>query len=213
MRSQSAKEKLLFIAPSVPRYDLNSGDFRLFSILKILSKSHEIIYLAPGKFQKKVRSDDVYISSLKDLGINVLFAQDCSFADILRRTEFKATILEFYFVAEYYLPRIKILQPNCPVIIDTVDVHYSRLYLKYQITKNMGDLKKAEETKKRELDTYKKADIVLTVTDEDAKILEKDSPNLVLRTVPNIHSINLSDNKPDKKSLVFVGGVFTRAQH
>lgn len=54
-------------------------------------------------------------------------------------------------MAEHCLPKIKILQSNCPVIIDTVDVHYSRLYLKYQVTKDVKDLRKAEETKRREI--------------------------------------------------------------
>lgn len=196
------EERLLFIAPSVPHYDQNSGDLRLFSILEIVSKSYEITFLAQSTDPQK---DDRYISCLKDMGLTVLVG-NYPLIKILQKNKFKAAILEFYFVAEYYLPRIRIIQPVCPIIIDTVDVHYFRLYLKYQITKEMNDLRKAEETKRRELDIYKKADIVITVTEEDANLLLKDCPNLPIRSVPNIHRLILSKNTPDRNKLVFVGG-------
>lgn len=199
------KEKLLVIAPSVPYYDWNSGDVRLFAILKILSSSYEITYLAQNKAQNGFE-EDKYIFSLKHLGINVLFGQDCSVLEILRKSRFRAAILEFYSIAEYYLRRIRILQPSCFVIIDTVDIHFLRAYLKYKITKNKNDLIKADEIKRRELDIYKKADLVITVTDEDGKTLKENDSTLVLCTVPNIHDIVSPNKTPEKKGLIFVGG-------
>ena len=198
-------EKLLIIAPRVPYYDENSGDLRLFSIIEILSKSYDILYFTQANRKNKL-AEDKYVGFLKELGVNVLFSQEYSIKDILLKNKFKAAILEFYFTAEYYLPRIKILQKNCPIIIDTVDVHYLRAKLKFEITKDMNDLQKSAETKRRELDIYKKADIIITVTDEDAKILMEDCSNLTLRTVPNIHSLISTNSNKNKNELVFVGG-------
>ncbi len=191
------------MTPFLPRYDRNSGDLRLFSILKILSPLYEIIYLTKKWFED---TDEKYISLLMAFGINVLTVGEYDLLDILRRNKFSAALLEFYFLAENYLPRLKIMQPKCPVIIDTVDVHYYRAFSKYEITGNPEDLRKAEETKRRELAIYEKADMVITVTDEDAGILQNDSPDLITRIIPNIHGLNLSGIIPDKNTLIFVGG-------
>lgn len=199
------KDKLLIIAPHLPHYDENSGDLRLFSIIEILSKSYDILYFTQANMKNKL-ADDKYVGFLKELGVNVLFSQEYSIKDILQKNKFKAAILEFYFIVEYYLPRIRILQPDCRVIVDTVDVHYIREMMKSQITRNQVDFKKAEETKRRELAVYKKADVVITVTEEDARILENDGLKSSLKIIPNIHNLVLSQKTPEKNKLIFVGG-------
>jgi len=197
------QEKLLVVSPHITRYDLNSGDLRLFSILKMLSSLYEVIYLTNLKFEE---SDEKYISSLKSIGINILSCAENSLLDILRKDKFSAALFEFYFIAEHFLPRLKLLQPKCPTIIDTVDVHYYRAFSKYKTTGNLDDLRDAEEKKRCELAIYKKADIVITVTDDDAEILHNDCPTLVTRIIPNVHTLDLSNNIPDRNTLIFVGG-------
>jgi glycosyltransferase involved in cell wall biosynthesis len=198
------REKLLFIGTYVPCYDQASGDLRLFSILKILSTYYDIVYLASNAYPDP-REQDKYRSSLQELGIKVSVGE-FSLVNLFRNNKFAAAIIEFYYNAKNVLQKIKMLQPACPVIIDTVDVHYVRLYLQYQITRDLNDLRKAETTKKEELDIYKKADIVITVTDEDAAMLLKDSKGLCLRTVSNIHHLVPSNSAQDRNGIVFVGG-------
>mgnify|MGYP003498470309 CR=1 FL=1 len=88
-------EKLLIIAPSLPRYDQNSGDLRLFSIIEILSGSYDLFYLT-GVDEKNKVADDKYVRVLKELGVEVFFSGEYSIKDILRRNKFKAALLEFY---------------------------------------------------------------------------------------------------------------------
>lgn len=195
-------DKLLVIAPRVPRYDLFSGSLRLFSILEILSKQHEITYVATTG---SINADSRYISALKDMGLTV-FVKDYSLNDIFHGNKFKLALLEFYSTAEYYLPRIKLLQVGCPIAIDSVDVHYVRERRKYEITWHSDDLRRAIETKRRELKIYSRAETVITVTEEDANILKKDCPVLETEVVPNIHNLQLSSDECQKNSLVFVGG-------
>jgi glycosyltransferase involved in cell wall biosynthesis len=90
--------------------------------------------------------------------------------------------------------------------VDTVDVHYRREMMKSQITSNGVDLERAEEIKRIELGVYKKADMVIALTEEDATILKEDCPDLTVRIIPNIHHLKLSDQSPDKNTLIFVGG-------
>ena len=196
------KNRLLVITPYVPRSDLNSGDLRFFSILKILSSSFEIRCFTP--FIEE--SDAHYVASLENLGITVLSGQRDSFLGILRKERFSAVLFEFYMLAEYYLPRVRILQPKSPIIVDSVDVHYYRAHSKYGLTGNPDDLKKAEEIKTRELSVYRRADMVITVTNEDGDILKNDCPELKIRIIPNIHRLYLSDDASEKERVVFVGG-------
>jgi glycosyltransferase involved in cell wall biosynthesis len=194
-------EKLLIIAPRVPLFDQNSGDLRLFSILEILSNSYEITYLTratPGE-------DESYIGRLKDLGIIVADGQS-SFSRVLKADRFLAAVLEFYFVAEYYLPRIRILQPTCRIVIDSVDIAYRRLFLKYETTNDPEDLCKAEEAKERESDIYGKADTVITVSEEDGEFLRRDGGELHIRVIPNVHRIVSGGSAKNRNELVFVGG-------
>lgn len=196
------RQKMLVVAPHVPRYDQHSGHLRLFSILEILSRKYEITYLATTGSEK---ADHGYISDLTNLGIRV-FMGGHSLRRILAKNRFNLAILEFFFIAEYYLPRIRILQPECLVIIDSVDVRHLRERLKYEITGKEDDLKRSIEIKNRELNIYKKADRVLAITGEDANVLRKDCPDLRVEVVPNIHRLQLGPDKQQKNSLIFVGG-------
>lgn len=200
------KERILIIAPSVPLFDRNAGELRLFDIVEILAKSWDVLFFTNRIKQGKTLKEERYINMLGEFGVSVRFAGECSIREVLKGENFKATILEKYFVAEYYLPRIRILQPSCPIVIDTVDVHYSRLFLKYDLTQKSVDFLNAEETRRRELSIYRKADVVITVTDEDSDILERDCHGLTLRCIPTIHDVKVSNRVPEKNALVFVGG-------
>jgi len=198
------KENLLFIAPTAPLFDKQSGDFRFFSILSILSKAYNITYLARWAIEDPIENER-YVSFLKDLGIKV-YVGSYSIRDILHRNVFKAAFIEFYYIAEHYLPRIRLLQPSCPVIVDTVDVHYLRFHRKYNISKNIEDLRVAEKTKIKELAIYSLADIVLTVTEEDGWSLQKDNPRITVKILPNVHRLVYSNCLPNENEMVFVGG-------
>jgi len=198
---RSSKEKILFISPTVPRPDMNSGDLRLCSILEILANEYEITFLSityrPG--------DDAYVRLLEQSGLSVR-VEPFSLWNLLKSNRFKVAVLEFYYTAEHYLDRIKILQPECRVVVDSVDVHYLRLRLKYNMTKDDTDQTVYLETSERELNVYRRADAVITVTQDDAEALLSEYPDIVCEVVPNIHEICLSHAPPDRDTLIFVGG-------
>ena len=202
-------EKLLFVAPTVPLFDRHSGDLRLFTILNILSKSYEITYFAKNwanyAVDRSVETDR-YVYSLKNLGINVYYGGSKSIKSILDADVYKAAFMEFYHIAEVYLPRVKIMQPSCYVIVDTVDVHYLRLRRKYDLTKDANDLTLADTTKQEEISIYSQADLVLTVTEEDAKNLMNENPKMAVRILPNVHEVIPPKGTKERNEIVFVGG-------
>jgi glycosyltransferase involved in cell wall biosynthesis len=200
-----SKPKILFVSPYLPRFDRNAGDLRMYRFLEILSANHEIVFLAQGETGEGQKEEARYLAALANLNIAV-HVKDYSLVKVLLAHTFKAAIIEFYYIADHYIPRIKFLQPKCHVVVDTVDIHYRRAYSKYLVTKNPGDFSAAEKTKRNELLTYKKADVVVTASDEDGEVLRSDCPGLNIKTIPIIHDPVISPLEIDDRNLLFVGG-------
>lgn len=195
------KDKILVISPAVPRPDMNSGDLRLSSLIRILAQEYEVSLVCcahrPG--------DDAYISHLERVGVTV-YAAEFSLWNVLKTETFKVAILEFYFTAEFYLDRIRILQPECRMVVDSVDVHYLRLKHKFDLTQDEADFAGYWKTKMMELTVYRKADTVITVTFDDAAALLEESPDIPCEVVPNIHEICSCETRVESNALIFVGG-------
>jgi glycosyltransferase involved in cell wall biosynthesis len=202
---RKSRPKVLVIAPHLPRYDKYSGDLRLFRLLEILLGSHDIVFLALAETGEGPHEEKRYLASLEKLNVTA-YVRDYSLVKVLRDHEFQAAIIEFYYTAEHHIPRIRILQPKCRVIVDTVDIHYRRAYSKYGVTKNPEDLAIAEKTKREETGLYRQADVIVTVTDEDAEVLSGDCPGLTVRTIPNIHDPSPAFEENGNRNLLFVGG-------
>ena len=199
--AQSLKEKILIISPIIPRPDMNSGDLRLSSLIGILAQKYEITFLASNY----KAGDDAYIALLARSGVTV-YAEQFSLWKMLKTEKFKVAILEFYFTAAFYLDRIRLMQPECRLVVDSVDVHYLRLRQKYDLTKNEADHAIYKETKEKELNVYRKADAVITVTKDDATALLEECSDIICEVVPNVHDICLSNTTCKSNTLIFVGG-------
>ena len=195
--------KILVVAPEVPARDRSSGELRLYTILKILSARYHIVFVALNP--RGDQRDGQYRPDLEALGLEV-YIRNYSFRKILSTHKFSAAFIEFYFTAEHCLSNIRILQPRCPIIVDSVDIHYHREWLKYKVTGVQKDLEKSIETKKRELIVYKRADVVIAVTREDADVVLREDPAIRFEIVPNIHPI-VEDPKQSKSKndLIFIG--------
>jgi len=202
---RKSRPKVLVIAPHLPRYDKYSGDLRLFRLLEILSRNHDIVFLAQEDTGEGPREEKRYQASLEKLNVTA-HVKNFSLVKVLRDNEFQAAIIEFYYMAGHYIPRIRILQPQCRVIVDTVDIHYRRAYSKYGVTKNPEDLANAEKTKREEIGLYGKADVIVAVTNEDAEVLSGDCPGLTIRIIPNIHDPSPAFEENGNRNLLFVGG-------
>jgi glycosyltransferase involved in cell wall biosynthesis len=197
----SVKEKILVITHLVPRPDMNSGDLRLFTILERLSQEYDMTFFSTNSRT----GDQPYLSLLRRHGIRVP-TENFSFRRLLKTEKFRIALLEFYFTGERYLDKIRLLQPDCRVIIDSVDVHYLRFQRKYDLSQDEADRTLYRETKERELAIYRKADSVITVTRDDAAALTGESQEILCEVVPNIHKVVLGDKPPERNMLIFVGG-------
>ena len=204
------KTKILVVARTVPDYDRSSGGFRFYQFLRILSRHYNVVYAYLDSYVV-----DEYVKPLKRLGITAFWrgyarSVGCEILDlgaILRDNDFKVVIFALYDVAAEHLSLAKQYAPQAKIIVDTYDVHFLREMREAEL-KNSAELRqRARRTKKRELETYRAADLVFTVTNEDRRCLLAEDPKLSVDVVPNIHVLpEQVQDHTNRQGLLFVGG-------
>jgi glycosyltransferase involved in cell wall biosynthesis len=201
--------RILIIDHYYPEFDRHSGSLRFFQMLRMLAARHEVT-LSCYEVQKHVlRIGESEVQRYRDalLQIGVQVAQ-LDPLQVMRRFRFDAVLFEFYDSAIEYLHDARLLQWPAVTIVDSVDVAFHRLFAKARVTGSGKDLRYAKDVKHEEMEAYRRADHVITVTEQDRAILLAEEPALSVRVVPNIHAIHSLDDETPRKpdSLVFVGG-------
>lgn len=177
--------KILTVSYDIPHPDQTSGELRFFTLLSLLTRSHETSFYS--KDQPSLPERDTAAKALSDLGVRI---ENGTFEHLLRRERFDIVFFEFYFVAEGLLEIVRAWQPQARVVVDSVDVHFHRLRSKARLTGFSTDREHAEAIKHRELAVYHQADLVLTVSEEDSRVLRAEGLRSEIDVIPNIHVIH-----------------------
>lgn len=215
IKGDSARDMILVVMPFLPMYDRAAGEKRWFHTLKILNKYFDIVFLARnGIGQTK------YINALEQMGITVFHTDqsrlkhmgiDASgpvwidFPLLLKSNDFKAIIVGFYHVAHQYWRDIRTWSPESFFIIDSFDVCYVRQRRKADLGADPRQIWEALEIKRLELSMYRRADMVLTVTEQDKQRLLADAPGLKVGISTDIHPSTGQSTTKESKDIVFVG--------
>jgi GT2 family glycosyltransferase/uncharacterized coiled-coil protein SlyX len=208
--SVSQKQKVLVIDNIVPAQDRSSGGTRLFEFLLLLARHYHVVFAHVGAFALQE-----YIKPLERYGITVFYPgyakavnnYELDLGAVLRYNHFKFIFCELFGIAEQYLGVVRQYSRGTPVIVDTFDVHFLRETREAMTANDAGLLRKAQETKRRELAVYKQADLVLTVTPEDKQALLREDPQLNISVIPNIHVIPTTVvSRGGRRDMIFVGG-------
>lgn len=159
--------KILIVASHIPVFDSNAGDYRVFHIARILSQKYKVFFI-PLRFGWQ---ENDYIVKLKDFGVEVVFPGYCgifSLEDLIKKEKFKLVLFEFYHTAKQYIDEIR-KYFRARIIIDSHCLKFREL-----LNKNWEFSRKIiKEAKREELDTYKKADLIITVTEKERNILKR----------------------------------------
>ncbi|WP_031435249.1 glycosyltransferase [Methylomarinum vadi] len=198
---------ILIVSDQLPMPDRASGDLRFYSLLKSLANRHTLVFFIKAEeYQRNLIGETNYIhykSLLSSLGIDI----STSFQNAVKKYKFECVIFEFYYTANFYLSIIRYYQPESRIFIDSVDVHFNRLYAKAKLSEDDSDYNQAKCTESEELSAYSQADALITVSQEDKDILLSRLPNSNIFVIPNIHHI--PDFDPNRISspvkLLFVG--------
>jgi GT2 family glycosyltransferase/2-polyprenyl-3-methyl-5-hydroxy-6-metoxy-1,4-benzoquinol methylase len=208
--SATSREKVLVIHDLLPGPDRSSGGRRLYEFVRLLARHYHVVlaYLHPYQVRE-------YLKPLERYGITVFYPgyakavhnPNLDIKAILENNEFEYVFCELYTVAEQYLDLVRSCSPASKIIIDTFDVHFLREMRKAELLNDPELRERARQTEQRELDIYRRADMILTVTSADKEaVLQKDA-RIPVRVVPNIHSLpQRVVGRQERKDLLFVGG-------
>lgn len=194
--------KILAVSFDIPRPDQSAGDLRFFTLLALLARNHEIAFYS--KDQSYTPEREAAGKALIGLDVRI---ENGNFEQLLRREIFDIVIFEFYFVAEGLIEIVRAWQPQARIVIDTVDVHFHRLRSKAFLSELPSDREHAEVIKYSELAVYRLADLVLTVSEEDSRVLRAEGLRNEIKVIPTIHEVlPLVPHQWTKRlELIFIG--------
>ncbi|HTI10171.1 MAG TPA: glycosyltransferase [Puia sp.] len=206
-RSQH-KKVILVIDHYVPHFDRDAGSRHTFQYLRLLVEMGWNVKFMGDNFYKH----EPYTSVLQQLGIEVLFGEyyKNSWQDWI--IENQASLDYIYLhrphVAIKYIDFIK-TKTSCRVLYFGHDLHYHREEKQHQIEQNDKLLESAESWKKMEMSLFEKADLVITPSETEQKIISSLSVEYKVATIPLFYFKEVNrpiSNFGLRKNIIFVGG-------
>ena len=202
----AGKTTILIIDTYLPLHDKESGSHRIFHLIKILKELSCHVMFLPDNGS----AEEPYASELLEMGIELLVDQTGQ----ITPTEFLKERLSCIDIAWICRPQmfskyssLVRSKSNASILYDTIDLHYLRVQRLWELGgSNDPRLKKKWKAYHRlETKCSSKADLTLTVTNEEAEIVE--SWNCPVHVVPNVH-IPRTDSPPpfeERNGLLFIG--------
>lgn len=190
-----------------PHFDRTSGGLRLFTLISLLRVAgHACDYLltAPKAELSRIGERDYasYVQALQQLGVRILVDAPA----VNSKNAYDAMVFEWYMTAQHLLQRFRVLQPQAKMVVDSVDLTYLRWHAKADKTGLESDRIYARQVEAEELATYARADMVITLSDEEARELSKRITGIQTFNVPNIHPIpSWNRQESGVPILIFIG--------
>ena len=196
--------KILVINYAIPKPDCNAGDKRLFEILKIFTQHHTVDIWIESEDKTLADLDrQRYENLLADINVTRL-TDKLGVKGILSQSYYHIIFFEFYWMAgEHVVSACRKYQPHAKIIIDSVDLHFARESLAFDL--GLVAKEQVEETKKKELNAYASVDLVIAASELDRQLLHEEDENLKIFVIPIIAAIQ-KQSICDSTELIFIGG-------
>ena len=201
------RRTLLVVAPGPPDFDRHAGSRRLYAWLQILSAEYEIaFYMLRPRFDAEAHR---YAQALRALGIRIQRHHARALEHLASQID-HGVLFEFFHTAERLLPSLRLLRPDLPMAVSCADLHYVReARAAVYAERPRAARAKVRRTRRRELGVYRRADLVVTVTEADRRILTRAVSDAATAVVPSTFPV--AQEAPAfaqriPRSLLFVGG-------
>ena len=194
---------VLVIHEFLPHADRHGADLQWAQMLaELRAQGHSVTHIARSDVRRERYEQDV-----TRLGIRVLTpdAERMRYAgldapaewrleDLLRRERFDLAILTHWFwnaisVPEHYVEDIRRWSPGTFIAVLTDDQHGLREKQMADITHRWNDYERVADFTTREMEVYRRADCVLTISDDDARAFRDVEPTLRTARMPMIAEI------------------------
>ncbi len=210
---------VLVIHEILPHADRHGADLQWMQMLtELRAQGHRVTHIA-----RSAVNSERYAPEVERLGIRVLapdaermrfvgydFPLAWRFEELLQREHFDLAILALWFwngisIPEHYMNEIRALSPPTFIAVLTDDQHALREMQMARITGRWNDFERCEDYGQREMEVYKRADCVLTISNDDARAFCTKLPALRTARMPMIAEIAPDGPGFDERSgLVFL---------
>lgn len=205
------KKRVLVIDYFLPMFDKASGSLRLLNIIKAMKKlDYYVTFIAMNN-----DLEEKYRPILEELGIETFITYNFIknnvfdveiFSIFLKERDFDYAIIEFWKLAQDWMPFLRKLFRKIKIIVDSVDIHFIREIREAEFLKDEKLMRKALQNKRQEIFTYRNADRVWVVTENDKKAIFDYVRSIPIDIIPNIHQkIDQEKNYEKTENLLFVG--------
>jgi len=218
--TESSSHNLLLIHEVLPHHDRSGSDLRLMSVIReIRRQGHRLTYLA-----RHAANYEKYAPQLEALGVRVIaddpdrmraIGEDrvtaWNFQELLQGEKFTAALLFHWYwsgasVVEDYLDDIRQHSPQTRILLLTDDRHGERERRLSQCTGSLADFERGNGFEAREIEAYRRADLVLYISDADKNHFLKLCPGLPAELLPM--QMDLAEPGPpfaDRSGIFFLG--------
>jgi len=189
---------ILFISPTLPEFDESAGGKRAWYMLKLLAEDYNVFAYTKGSskphHKKKLESDNVTVIDHHD------------YDRIKREIPGFNVIIYAWYYTWYDCHIFRDLYPRAQLIVDTVDIHWVRE------ERSIGnwdgiDKKKLKKNKAAEVEVYKAAHLIWTVSETDSIAVKEEVPQADTRVVSIIEELQRENYQPvNNKNILFLGG-------
>jgi len=201
--------KVLIVSDSYPAFDRSSYELRFSRLVQILAESHQVS-LCPLDVPYMVNelgesAVTLYRQTLVSQGVRIW---DSGLVPALKTDTYDAVIFIIYVQASHKnIQAVRYWTPTAKLIIDSVDVQFGRYMSRARLTNQQSDIEFANNVKRKEIATYRQADFVIVVSEQERQLLAPDLPVNKLAIIPNIHPMGeyVPTAARDKNVLMFVG--------
>ncbi|HHP7229819.1 MAG TPA: tetratricopeptide repeat protein, partial [Xenococcaceae cyanobacterium] len=207
-RKYQGNKTILVIDTYMPCYDQESGSRRLFQLLKIFKElNYHVIFAA----ENGVKAEP-YVAELQNLQVEVIYTEDGYGVIPEAQIQARLPLIDITWVCrpelnEKYLPIIR-QQAQIKIIYDTIDLHYLRMKRAWELSPEKNGKEAGEwlDMQARELKIAHQADLTITVTSVEQKMLQQQGISNVA-VVPNIHLPYLGKNQEfhERHNILFIG--------
>jgi GT2 family glycosyltransferase len=193
------KESVVVFDDRIPTPDLDAGSARMLLILKLLAKHYRTVFVY--KVQNESRE---YERLLWKIGIETFDL--IHFPKLFRERTFKTAIVSRPELAEAVVKSIRRRARKTKIVFDTVDAHFLRLAMEFQLNNDPKTKQESERYRKSELTSIQGSDVVWFTSPIDQNAFASELRGKQTAIIPTIHEVK-SKGKPfaERKDLLFIG--------
>lgn len=215
-KSEGSLGEIIIVSDHLPLFDRQSGGLRLRTLIGLVANLGWTVtfcsYLPQG-CPDALESDaarERYEQALLQFGVSRITYGLDGMREVMRSLgeNLRLAFVSFPIVATEVIPIIRTHCPWARVIFDTVDLHFVRVGREAALKDSPGLRREAEELRELEFSCIRMADVTVTVSEDERRLLLDYLPDVVVETLPNIF-VQPPREAPGpeyRRNLMFLGG-------